>query len=59
MKTILDVNMYSVADVAKLLGVSTSTVRKYEKEGRLSFTLIGGKKLTTEDELKSFINPAK
>jgi MerR family copper efflux transcriptional regulator len=33
---------YSVADAAKVLGVSTRTIRRHIKDGKLSFTKIEG-----------------
>jgi excisionase family DNA binding protein len=35
-------NGYSVADAAKALGVSTRTIRRHLKEGKLPFTKING-----------------
>lgn len=56
MKTILGIRLYNQTEVAALLGVTTSTVRKYMKQEKLAATLIGGRKYISEDEIKRFIN---
>ena len=56
MKTILGIRLYNQTEVAALLGVTTSTVRKYMKQEKLKSTLIGGKQYISEDEIKRFIN---
>lgn len=38
----MQTNGYSVADAAKALGVSTRTIRRHLKEGKLPFTKIDG-----------------
>lgn len=55
MKNILGVQLYNQTEVAALLGVSTSTVRKYMKQEKLKATLIGGRQYISEDEIKRFI----
>lgn len=58
MKTILGENLYSSAEVAELLGVTSATVSNYIKQNRLKATIIGGKKYISEDNLRSFVNPS-
>lgn len=54
-KVILDIKLYSLAEAAELLGVTTGSITKYIKSGRLQCTLIGGKKYLSEDNLKNFL----
>ncbi len=56
MKNILGTQLYNQTEVASLLGVTTSTLRKYIKQEKLKTTLIGGKQYISEDEIKRFIN---
>lgn len=56
MKNILGTQLYNQTEVAQLLGVTTATVRKYVKEGKIKSTLIGGRHYYSEDEIKRFIN---
>lgn len=60
-KVILDVKLYSLQEGADLLGVTKQTISKYIKRGRITATLIGGKKYLSEDNIKSFLldNEAK
>lgn len=55
-KVILGVQLYNQTEVAALLGVTTNTVRKYMKQGKINATLIGGRQYISEDEIKRFIN---
>jgi excisionase family DNA binding protein len=54
-KVILDVKLYSLQEAADLLGVTKQTISKYIKSGRITATLIGGKKYLSEDNIKSFL----
>lgn len=54
-KVILDVKLYSLQEGADLLGVTKQTISKYIKRGRITATLIGGKKYLSEDNIKSFL----
>lgn len=54
-KVILDVKLYSLQEGADLLGVTKQTISKYIKSGRITATLIGGKKYLSEDNIKSFL----
>lgn len=51
--------MYDLDDVANLLGVSSKTVYRYCKSGRLPSNNIGGKVLVSERTLVAFLNGAK
>lgn len=55
MKTILDVNLYTLQEVANLLGIHQTSVSRYVKEGRLHTNTIGKVKYIPEPELKNFI----
>ena len=54
-KVILGVKLYSLQEVADLLGVTRETITKYISRGRLTTTLIGGRKYLSEENLKSFL----
>jgi excisionase family DNA binding protein len=55
MKNILGTQLYNQKEVASLLGVTTNTVRKYMKEGKINSTLIGGRHYVCEEEIKRFL----
>ena len=57
MKTLLGENLYSAAEVAELLGVTTQTVATYIRKNRLKATVIGGTKYINENSLRNFLNP--
>lgn len=48
--------MYSITDVAKILGVTYRTVLNYKKEGKLAFVQIGKQYRISEDNLRKFLN---
>lgn len=54
-KVILDIKLYSLQEGADLLGVTRGTITKYISEGRITATLIGGKKYLSEENIKSFL----
>lgn len=58
-KVILDIKLYSVSEVADLLGVSYPTAQKYISEGRMEAQVIGGKRMVTEANLKAFLMGSK
>lgn len=58
-RIMLDVKLYSVKEVAEILGVSPITLNKYIKEGRMEAKLIGGKRYITEENVKSFLTGNK
>ena len=58
-RVILDIKLYSLQEAADLLGVTTGSVTKYIRSGRIATTLIGGKKYVSEENLKSFLTQSK
>lgn len=54
-KDILGVTLYSVEEVSELLGVNHQTVNRYVKKGMMDTTMIGGKKLISEEQLKNYL----
>lgn len=54
-KEILGVTLYSIDEVSELLGVNHQTVTRYVKNGRMETTMIGGKKLISEEQLKNYL----
>lgn len=57
MKTVLGDNLYTLADIAKMLGTTVPTVASYVKTGKLKAVIIGRRKYINETSLKNFINP--
>lgn len=55
MKVVLGVKLYTIEEVAKLLGVQRDTASKYIAQDRLKANLIGGRKYVTEENLKEFL----
>lgn len=54
-KMILDVKLYSVKEIADLLGVAYQTAQKYISEGKIDAQIIGGKRMVSEASIKNFI----
>lgn len=54
-KVILDIKLYSVEEVAQLLDVAYQTAQKYITDGKLEAQIIGGKRMVSEENLKSFL----
>ena len=54
-RRILDITLYTQDEVSDMLGVTVKTVQKYVKDGKLSYTLIGGKTYISEDNLKAYL----
>lgn len=54
-KKILGVTLYTMSEVSDLLGVTQKSVSKYIKDGRLTYTLLGGKSYISEDTLKKYL----
>ena len=54
-KVILDITMYTVAEVAELLGVTHQTIRKYIKDGKMDCKKIGTKYYIYEEHIKKFL----
>lgn len=59
MKTILGVNYYDVHDLSKMLGVSEVWIRVYIKRGDLSATKIGRGYLSTEKDIRDYLESQK
>lgn len=53
-KVILGIKLYSFQEVADLLGVTTTTITKYTKQG-LKYQVIGGSKYVSEGNLKKYL----
>lgn len=51
----LDIKVYSMKEVSKILGVTQRTLYNYIKSGKLRVQKIGGKWIITEENLKKFI----
>ena len=51
------IRVYSMEEVAEILGVTRRTVYSYVKSGRLSATKIGGRWQITEAALKKDLEP--
>lgn len=51
----LDIKIYSLQEVAKILKVTERTVHTYIKEGGIKGRKIGGKWRVTEENLRIFI----
>lgn len=56
MKIVLDEKLYSLQEVADLLGVTKPSVSKYVTNDRLQATTIGGKKYVSESHIRIFLN---
>lgn len=54
-RVILGQTMYSMQEVAEMLGVTTRTITTYLQKGRIVAQKIGGRWLFTEDNLKDFL----
>lgn len=52
---ILGIEIHTLQEVADMLGVTTASLRKYVKEGKLTTTTIGGRKYITEESIKKYI----
>lgn len=56
MKEILGVQLYSMVEVAEMLGVTLMTVSRMLKDGRIEFLQIGHDKYASEDAILRYIN---
>lgn len=54
-RVILGIKLYTLPEVAELLGVQTYSVTKYTKERGLKSQTIGGTKYVSEENLKEFL----
>jgi len=51
----LDIKVYSIKQVGKILNVTERTLLSYIKDGKLKAQKIGGKWVITEENLRKFI----
>jgi excisionase family DNA binding protein len=51
----LDIKVYSLKEVSKILGVTERTLYNYVKAGKIKVRKIGGKWIMTEENLKKLI----
>lgn len=56
MKEILGVKLYSMGEVAEMLGVTRMTVSRMLKDGRIEFRQIGHDKYASENAILRYIN---
>lgn len=56
MKEILGVKLYSMGEVAEMLGVTRMTVSRMLKDGRIEFRKIGYEKYASEDAIRRYVN---
>ena len=47
--------VYNNAELMKLLGVSTATLKKWRNEGRLSYTQVGDKFYYSSEDVDAFL----
>ena len=59
MITIQEVKLYTLVEIADLLGVTRSTISHYISRGRLRATPIGRKKYVTEENFKQFLQASQ
>lgn len=52
---LLEVKLYDIKEVAKILDISTRTVSSYIKDGKIKAMKIGGKWKIKEDDLKKYL----
>ncbi len=52
---LLEVKLYDIKEVAKILDISTRTVSSYIKDGKIKALKIGGKWKIKEDDLKEYL----
>lgn len=58
-KVILDIKLYTVEEVAEMLGISYQTCNKYIGEGRMAYQVMGGKRYISEQNIKDFLMGSK
>lgn len=51
----LDIKIYSMKEVGKILGVTERTLYNYIKNNKIKVQKIGGRWIITEENLKKFI----
>lgn len=55
MKVVLGEQLFTIDEVAKMLGVSRATVSSYIKKGMLTARPLGVRKYITEDAIRAFL----
>ena len=50
-----EIRAYTLMELTRHLGVTTMTLRKYIKDGRLKATKMAGKWVVTEDSLREYL----
>lgn len=55
MKIVLDVKLYTLEEVAELLGLRVITISKYIQQGKIKAKKIGIRKYVTEESLKEYL----
>lgn len=58
-RKILDITLYTQDEVSDMLGVTVKTVQKYVKDGKLNYTLVGGKSYISEDNLRDYLTQGR
>ncbi len=53
-----DLIVYDVKECAEMLHVSQQTVRRYMKQGKITYQKVGSKLYTTEETVKNFLKGA-
>lgn len=56
MKALEEMRLYTVTEIAPVLGVSRVTLKSYIKGGRLKAVKVGGKWKISQDAIRRFIN---
>lgn len=56
MKEINGIKLYTLREIAEMLGVTYQAVQKYAKRGLIPATKVGGKYLVTEQSLMKWLN---
>lgn len=56
MKDLESIKLYTLPQVAKIIGVTDRTAWNYVKAGKIKAVKIGGKWKISEDNLREFIN---
>ena len=56
MKSILGINVYSIKEVAEMLGITTVTVHNYVRAGKLDARKIGGTWYIAAETIKAFVS---
>lgn len=55
-KELADLRMYTLKELAPVLGVSNIALKKYIKEGKLKAAVVGGRWRVTVRDLREFID---